>query len=258
MKEDFQNLVFNTLNGTVEKLRGNATAFEKKLEFFSTKVDGVFSVPQVQFTSTPKLNPRYQEMSGTLASMVSMPLVQVGFKQFKITFAGWWQAPPPFGPLIVVSVMDSLRPELKFAIKTKRRSDIVKILATASTPSDIALREFLKHAMPNWQHQGLLANELYERELWLKLPAVRSGVIELDKLCTLSSSDSQLGRSMFSDWKAREAYLRIASRSEFIINGNKNLITLLLQSNGEMVDLNDALAFFRSLLDRAHHLNITS
>ncbi|HEY9730815.1 MAG TPA: hypothetical protein V6C89_02820 [Drouetiella sp.] len=256
MKDDFQNLVFNTLNGTVGKLRGNATAFEKKLETFSTKVDGMFSVPQAQFNSSSKLDPRYQELSGTLASMVSMPIVQVGFKQWKITFAGWWQAPPPFGPIIVVSVMDSLRPELKLAIKTKRRSDLVKILATASTPSDLALKEFLKIAMPNWQHQGLLANELYERELWLQLPAARSGVIELDRLCALTSSDPQLGKGMFSDWKAREAYLRIASRSEFIINGSKNLITLLMQSNADMVDLNDALAFFKSLLDRAHNLNV--
>ncbi len=257
MKEDFQNLIFNTVSGTVDKLRGNANAFEKKLKTFADAVDGVYTLPQAHFdTSAAKLDPRYRELSGTLSSLVSLPLVQVGHKQWNIMFAGWWQAPPPFGPLIVVSVSERLRPELKLSIKTKRFGDIAKILAVASSPSDKALREFFKIAMPNWQYQDQLANELRERELWMKLPKVRTGVIELDKICSVTSTSNDLAQKMFSEWRAREAYLRFASRSEFLVNGNKNMITLLLHSNAEMSDLKDALEFYKSFLDGATRLKI--
>lgn len=259
MKEDFQNLIFNTLNGRVERLRGNATAFENKLKTFSDDVDGTFSMPQAHVdASSSHLEPRYRDLSGSLVSLVtSLPLVQVGYKQWNITFAGWWQAPPPFGPMVVVSVADPLRRELKLSIKTKRLSDVAKILAVASGPSDKALREFFRVAMPNWQHQDFIANELLERELWINLPKVRTGVIELDRICTATSNQSELASLLFSDWKAREAYLRLAPRSEFLINGSRGLITLVVHSTAELSDLNDSLDLFKSLLDRSQSLQLS-
>ncbi|RTL38548.1 MAG: hypothetical protein EKK48_21835 [Candidatus Melainabacteria bacterium] len=259
MKEDFQNFIFNTLNGTVDKLRGNATAFEKKLKTFSDNVDGSFSMPQAHFdSSSSNLEPRYRELSGSLATLVtSLPLVQVGYKQWNITFAGWWQAPPPFGPMVVVSAAEPLQREAKLSIKTKKLSDLTKILSVASSPSDKAIWEFLKSAMPNWQHQDFVANELLERELWMKLPKVRAGTIELDRICTVTSNESDLARMIFSDWKAREAYLRLAPRSEFLINGSRDLITLVVHSTAEEADLKDALEFFKSLLDRSQKLHLS-
>ncbi len=152
MKEDLQNIVFNTLNGTVEKLKGNATAFEKKLKAFSDEVDGNFAVPQGRIDPA-KIEPRFQEMTGTLASLVSLPMVSVPYKHWKIIFAGWWMAPPPFGPIILVSANFPIKPTLKLGVRSKRRNDIAKLFATASAPSDIALREFVKVAMPNFQHK---------------------------------------------------------------------------------------------------------
>lgn len=257
MKDDFQNIVFNTLNGTVEKLKGNATAFENKLKAFSQEVDGNFTVPQGRINAS-KLEPRFQEMTGTIASLVSLPLVEVPHKHWKIVFAGWWLAPPPLGPIILVSTSFPIKPELKLGVRSKHRNDLAKLLATASAPSDLAMREFIKRAMPNFQHKDALAAELYERELWTALPPCRTGIIEIDNECGLSSNDPQLGKKLFSDWKARESYIRIAKRSDFAINGNKNLATLLLHSNPEMNDLKDSLEFFKSLLDRSYQLNITS
>ncbi|MBS1957132.1 MAG: hypothetical protein JST89_23280 [Cyanobacteria bacterium SZAS-4] len=257
MKEDFQNIVFNTLNDTVEKLKGNATAFENKLKAFSEQVDGNFTVPQGRFNSS-KLEPRLQDITGTLASLVSLPLVEVPYKHWKIVFAGWWLAPPPLGPIILVSASFPIRPELKLGVRGKRRNDLAKVLAAASAPSDLAMREFIKRAMPDFQHKDALAAELYERELWMALPQARTGIIEIDNACGLSSNDSELGKKLFTDWKARESYIRIAKRSDFAINGNKNLITLLLHSNPEMNDLKDSLEFFKSVLDRSYKLNISS
>jgi len=257
MKEDFQDQVLNTLNGTVEKLKGNATAFENKLKKFSEQVDGSFRVPHGRIDPS-KIEPRFQEFTGTLASLVSLPLVEVPYKQWTIVYAGWWLAPPPFGPMVMVSAAYPIKPALKLALRNKQRNDLAKILATASAPSDKALREFVKIAMPNFQHQDLLAAELKERELWMSLPAARTGVIELDSVCNLSCSDSQLGKKIFSDWKAREAYIRIATRSDFAINGNKNLTTLMLRTNADSTDLKDCLEFFKSLLDRSDQLEISS
>lgn len=257
MKEDFQNIVFNTLNGTVEKLKGNATAFENKLKVFSEQVGGNFGVPQGRIDPS-KIEPRFQEMTGTLASLVRLPLVEVPYKHWKILFAGWWLAPPPLGPIILVSANFPIKPDLKLGVRSKGRNDFAKLLAMASGPSDVAMREFIKRAMPNFQHKDALAAELYERELWMALPQARTGVIEIDNVCGLSSNDPQLGKLLFSDWKARESYIRIAKRCDFAINGNKNLVTLLLHSNAEMSDLKDSLEFFKSLLDRAYQLKITS
>ncbi len=257
MKEDFQNIVFNTLNGTVEKLKGNATAFENKLKAFSDQVGGNFTVPQGRINPS-KIEPRFQEMTGTLASLVSLPLVEVPYKHWKIMYAGWWLAPPPMGPIILASASFPIKPELKLGVRSKQRNDLAKLLATASAPSDVAMREFIKRAMPNFQHKDALAAELYERELWMALPQARTGIIEIDNTCGLVSNDPQLGKKLFSDWKARESYIRIAKRSDFAINGNKNLTTLLLHSNPEISDCKDALEFFKSVLDRSYQLNICS
>lgn len=202
MTEDFQNILFNTLNGTVEKLKGNATAFEKKLKAFSDQVDGNFRVPQGRINSS-NLAPRYQEMTGTLASLVSLPLVEVPYKHWKILFAGWWLAPPPLGPMILVSTNFPIKPALKLGMRNKQRSDLAKLLTTASAPSDTAMREFLKRAMPDFQHKDALETELYERHLWKALPQSRTGIIEIDNVCRLSSNDAQIGKKLFSDWKAR-------------------------------------------------------
>ncbi len=257
MKENFQNLVFNTLNGTVDKLKGNATAFENKLKAFSDQVDGNFRVPQGRIDPS-KIEPRFQEMTGTLASLVSLPLVEVPYKHWKIMFAGWWLSPPPLGPIVLVSANFPIKADLKLGVRSKRRNDLAKILAMASAPSDVALREFVKIALPNFQHKDALSAELNERTLWLSLPQARTGVIEIDSVCGLSSNDPQLGKKLFSEWKARESYLRIATRSDFAINGHRNMTTLMLHSNADMADLKDCLEFFKSLLDRSHQLKISS
>ncbi|CAN5244486.1 hypothetical protein BH10CYA1_BH10CYA1_09230 [soil metagenome] len=257
MKEDFQNFVFNALNGTVDRLKGNATAFENKLKAFSDQVDGNFRLPHGRIDPS-KIEPRFQEMTDTLASLVSLPLVEVPYKHWKILFAGWWLSPPPLGPIVLVSASYPIRADLKLGVRSKRRNDLAKILATASAPSDAALSEFIKIAMPNFQHQDALSARFKERDLWMSLPQVRTGVIEIDSVCGLSSNDPQLGKKLFSDWKARESYIRIATRSDFAINGNKNMTTLVLHSNADMTDLKDCLEFFKSMLDRSSQLKISS
>lgn len=259
MKDEIQNLIFNTLNGTVEKLKGNATSFERKLKAFSDQHGGTFTVPHARFNS-PDLDPRYRDLlSGTLSAFASMPLVRIQHKGKDVVFSGFWQAPPPIGSIVIVSLLDSVHSDLKFGVKAKKRLDFdfAKAFFSASMPSDDAMHDFLKAAMPNFQYQDALENEIKERQAWMKLPETRSGVIELDKICTFTSSDPKLAQKIFSDWKAREPYLRIAPRTLFYINGQKSLTTLIVQSSAELDDLKNCLDFIKSLVDRSPQLNIS-
>ncbi len=256
MKEYFQNIVSNTLNNTVDKLKGNSTAFQNRLRTFSNEVGGTFTLPQGKIDQS-KIDPRFHGLTGTISSFASLPMVEVRYKHWVITYAGWWLAPPPIGPMVMLSVSYPMKPSVKLSVTNKQRHDLTKLITSAAIPTDKALREFLKTAMPDFHLPTPSAEDIKQRDLWMTLPESRTGVLELDHICKVHSSDVKLSKGIFEDWKARESYLQIANESYFAINGNKNALTLMIRTNAELEQLKASLEFFKSVLDRSYELKIS-
>jgi hypothetical protein len=256
MKEHFQNIVSNTLNNTLDKLKGNSTAFQNKLRTFSKEVGGTFSLPQGKIDQS-KIDPRFHELTDAISSFVTLPMIEVRYKQWVITYAGWL-APPPIGPMVMLSVSYPMKPSIKLAVANKQQHDLSKLITSAAIPTDKALREFLKTAMPDFHVPTPSAEDIKHRDLWMTLPESRTGVIELDHICKVRSSDAKLSKAIFEDWKARESYLKIANESYLAINGSKNAVALMIRTNADLEQLKASLEFVKSVLDRSYQLKISS